>query len=89
MMGLHPCKRLITDCIDEKHAGKSWPVDMHHEAHWPTIRPGAAHFSFDLVQSLEHDLVRYDAGVLGVPELVSPLDCSSYEISHLQTLGIE
>ena len=33
MIGLHPCKRLITDGIDEKHAGKSWLVMVCHEVH--------------------------------------------------------
>jgi hypothetical protein len=32
-MGLHPCKRLIADGIDEKHAGKSWLVMVRHEVH--------------------------------------------------------
>lgn len=41
-MGLHPCIRLITDGIDEKHAGKSWSVNAYHAARVDRIRPGSA-----------------------------------------------
>jgi hypothetical protein len=44
MIGLHPSKRLIADCIDEKHAGKSWPVNMRHEVHGKDSGQGL-HFS--------------------------------------------
>jgi hypothetical protein len=33
MNRLHPSAMLITGGTDEKRAGKSWPVNMRHEAH--------------------------------------------------------
>jgi hypothetical protein len=44
MMGLHPRKRLIANGIDEKLAGKSWPVYMRHEAHGKDSGRGLHHF---------------------------------------------
>jgi hypothetical protein len=54
MIGLHPCKGLITNGIDENHAGKSWPVNMRPEAHGKDSGQGL-HFS--PFRSKEHPLL--------------------------------
>jgi len=54
MIGLHPCKGLITNGIDEKHAGKSRQVRVRHEAH---VQESSRGLHFSPFRPKEHPLL--------------------------------